>query len=253
LASGERRAARHGVPRADAGPAPRGAHRAACGPAEAVQPPGATVSASRRGAGPESAANDLARARAAGVPAGAPHRGRACVQRAHRDASLPGLLAAGGRAPEVPGVRRREAGGVLRVELGTAAPGSARPVHRLVHGGAPAERAVRGLQHTVSDPAVGRGAAPRVAPSGADGADALGGMAARLWAPCVLRGDLRGAGALPGHVLSSRELDPAGAHDGPRQGRSDTSGKPLAQGRAGLSAHAGLSEASISSDLGGGP
>ena len=98
------------------------------------------------------------------------------------------LVWAPGAAARVPGV-----------EFSAAAPGQPRPLHRLERGGAPAQHPLHGLQHALSDPAVGRGAAPGLAHSGAHGAAAVAGLGTDLrssdllcWKPSWIRSGFAG-------------------------------------------------------------
>ena len=97
------------------------------------------------------------------------------------------------------------------VELGAAPPGQPRPVHRLERAGAAGQHRTAGLQHALPDPAVGDGAASGLAHPGAHGAQAVSGLAARVRAPDLLRGDLHRSAALSRHLLPGGELDGAGA------------------------------------------
>jgi Domain of unknown function (DUF4338) len=73
-----------------------------------------------------------------------------------------------------------------------------------------------GLQHTVSDSALGCGAVSGIAPSGPHGKAGAAGLAAALRTSYLLAGDIRGPGSFPRHLLSRGELDCAGAYDRPR-------------------------------------
>src|SRR5260370_3323330 len=186
------------------------------------------------GHAPECAGRDGDSTRAA-------HPRRAAVQRPDGGASLSGLRAAGGRAPEVSGVGpgcrgpsgRGPAGGSSGLVVVSPPSGGTRPLHRLEPASAKAEPASDCLQHAVSDPAVGESAASGVAHFGAHGGAHLSGLASPVRASDLSAGDLRGSGAIPGNLLSGSELESAAGDDGPWQSRSHPPAEPFYQAGAG--------------------
>src|SRR6202789_4107502 len=127
------------------------------------------------------------------------------------------------------------------MEFGAAASGEQGSLHRLGHRGAAAQHPLPGLQHALSNSAVGLGSAPGFAHSGPYGPSDIGGLGAHLRASDLLSGNLHRPGAISRDLLSGGELDGAGENHGPRQGRSDASGEPVDQRSARPSSHAAVS------------
>src|SRR5215469_1729938 len=155
MEAGQRSSARHGVPRPAVDAAPGRPDRVTPRSLYAPQPAGAAP-ATRPGID-----RYLASGRAVepvstpGVSAGAAQRGRAPLQQSHRRTSLPGLRAAGGRTPEVPGVGAGASGRVSGVEFGASPPGQPRSLYRLECGSSTSQYSLPGLQHAFSDSALG--------------------------------------------------------------------------------------------------
>ena len=101
-----------------------------------------------------------------------------------------------------------------------ASPESARPLPRMERRSAPAQRALAGLQHAVSDSAVGSCGTSGFAPSGAHGQACSARLATDLRASYLLVGDVRRYLAFSRHVLSRGQLA-SDRHDaGPRASRA---------------------------------
>ena len=154
MEAGQRRVARHGLPRIAADASPCGRDRVAAG--ERVRS-GHRRTARQR---PEPLIDNApvrghwrASLRWSFYKCGA--RGRAVVQQPDGAVSLSGLRATDRRAPEVSGESQAEADRVPGLAKSRRASGEARPVPRLERRSARAQRALAGLQHALSDSAVG--------------------------------------------------------------------------------------------------
>src|SRR5208337_4814047 len=136
MEAGQRRTARHGVPRPVAHAAPGGRDHAAASSSDLVESAGPT-SATRTDADRYDADPRVAPSAATHRDsAGAAHARGSAVQQPHRTAPLPGLRAAGGRAPQVCGLGARASACVPGVEFGAATLGQPRPLPGLERGGA---------------------------------------------------------------------------------------------------------------------
>src|SRR5216684_236163 len=111
----------------------------------------------------------------------------------------------------------------------TAAPESARPLHRMERGSTPAQRALAGLQHALSDSAVGSGGTLGFAPSGTHGKACSTRLATDLRTSYLLVGNLCGHRAFSRDVLSRSQLEGDRHDGGPRTSRphvgTDTASK----------------------------
>src|SRR5208283_333927 len=105
----------------------------------------------------------------------------------------------------------------------------------------PSQPAFLGLQHALSDSAVGGGTALGFAPSRSHGEAVVGGLGTPLSTPHLFSGNLRGPGAVPRHLLPRCQLDSLRTDDGAGQRRSDESSQPLDQTGAGISVNSALS------------
>ena len=159
--------------------------------------------------------------------------------------SLPRLHPPSGRAPEIPGVRPGPTHCVFRLELGTAPPGAAGPVHRLVGAGTASKHSFYCLQLTVSRFALARGTALGLASVRAHGPATEPRLGRSLRASRVLPGELCGPGAFSGYLLPGGQLAVSGADHGTWQGRPHEKAEPLAQGRFRLSAHEAFSPSTV--------
>src|ERR1035438_2824332 len=88
--------------------------------------------------------------------------------------------------------------------------------HRLERRSAQTQSASAGVQHTILDFALGRGATPGLAHSGPHGENRAARLATAVCAPAVLAGDVHRSGALPGHLLSRGQLAEPRKHHGAR-------------------------------------
>src|SRR5258708_35123748 len=116
----------------------------------------------------------------------------------------------------------------------TAASEAAGSLHWLEQRGARAQRALAGVQHALSDSAVGAGGSSGFAPSGTHGEACSARLATALRASYLLVGNLRGHLAFSRDVLSSGQL--AGdRHDcGPWASRTDHRADTARETDAGL-------------------
>src|SRR5208283_1499239 len=105
----------------------------------------------------------------------------------------------------------------------------------------PSQPAFLGLQHALSDSAVGGGTALGFAPSRSHGEAVVGGLGMPLPTPHLFSGNLRGPGAVPRHLLPRCQLDSLRTNDGAGQRRSDQSPESFAQASAGIPANSALS------------
>src|ERR1700733_4901172 len=99
-------------------------------------------------------------------------------------------------------------------------PKGVRPIPRLEGRSARAQGALAGLQHTLSDSAVGSRRAPGLAPSGPHGEADSARLAAALRASDLLVGNLRGHLALSRDLLSRGQLAGDRHDGGPRASRT---------------------------------
>ena len=162
-----------------------------------------------------------------GDPTCAAHRRSVAVQQPDGAPPLPGLRAAGRRASQISFVGPGAADCLSGLEFGAAAPGQPRPLHRLECGSPAAQHPLSGLQQSLPDSALGGGAALGLAHSQPHRPAAVAGLGARLWAPDLFSGDLRGSGTVSRDLLPGGELGAAGAHHGTRQGRPDAPAEPV--------------------------
>src|SRR5258708_5947513 len=137
----------------------------------------------------------------------------------HEAASLPELQTDGWSTTALPNLERKLAVGRTGFWSSGLADGVARPVDRLVAQPAGTTAGVDCQQQPL--PALALGAIP---PSGfmgfgASGSSTAPGLAASLRVPARLDRELRGRGALWGHLLSSRQLALPGPDHGPKQTR----------------------------------
>src|SRR5271165_1128156 len=120
--------------------------------------------------------------------------------------------------PQVCGLVAGAADRLSGVEFSATSLGQPRPLHRLEWGSAAAQPSLPGLQHPLSDSALGRGRAPGFAPSQPHGATGVGRLGTPLPTPHLVSGNLRGSHALSRDLLPRGQLDWVGADDRPGQG-----------------------------------
>jgi len=105
--------------------------------------------------------------------------------------------------------------------------GSRDRYNRMECGSAAPEHPLHCIQYAFSDPALGDGSSSGLASARAHGPSAIAGLGARLRAPHLFSGDLRGPGTVSGNLLPRSQLGAAGAHDRARQRRPHQSSEPL--------------------------
>src|SRR6266478_142467 len=221
MEAGQRGLTRYGVPRIAADASPGGRDRVACGEARGAQSHRGTRPARSRAGRGTCVTRIARRSSAAGVCASTAHAASRAVPQPARTASLFRLRAAGGRASEVSGESQRAGDCVSGVVERTTALEAARPLPRLEQGSARAQRAPAGVQHALSDSALGTGAALGLAHSGTHGEDHLRRLASALRASDLLVGDVRRYLAVRGHMLSRRQLAIDRHDSGTRPSRAD--------------------------------
>src|SRR5664279_6400724 len=136
---------------------------------------------------------------AVGDSASPPHAGGSPLWPIAPNLSLSGVSSASRGACQISGLWPGPADCLSGVVVGAAAPGSARPVHRLVCAAAPSPYPSSGLQHALFNPALGAGSAPGQPFVGPGGASDLGRLAAALPTSDLLVGDFHRADPLSRH------------------------------------------------------
>ena len=145
-------------------------------------------------------------------------RGRAAaLGRADGGAPLPGVQAVRGARPAPRRGVAGALGGAGRLAVGGVQVRAAGPLAGLAPVGAVPAPAPGGEQHAVPGAAGGvGGAGPGVAGAVAQPAAAFRGLGGGARPSAGARGDVRGSGAVPGHVLRGVELDAGGPDEGLR-------------------------------------
>ena len=87
------------------------------------------------------------------------------------------------------------------VEFGPAPPGQPGSIYRMERGSTAAQHSLYCLQYAFSDLAMGDSSSSGLASARAHGPSAIAGLGARLRAPHLFPGDLRGPGTVSGNLL----------------------------------------------------
>src|ERR1022692_1953356 len=149
---------------------------------------------------------------AVGDSASPPHAGGSPLWPVAPNLSLSGVSSASREACQISGLWPGPADCLSGVVVGAAAPGSARPFHRLVCAAAPSPYPSSGLQHAIFDFA--RGASSTLGQSfvGSSGAPNLVRLAAALPASYLFAGNFHRAGPLSRHLLSRKRAGSLSRH-----------------------------------------
>ena len=164
------RRARHGLPRSFIDAASGGRDRVAAGALHSAEPTGETPAAGGHADGQDVDPGAIESAPADRVPAGTAHGRRSALNSLLEQHHYLGYQQPVGEHVNVSGLGG--AGPPHRMsgmEFGAASPEQPRSVYRLERGSAAAEHPLSGLQHPLSDSALGRSTALGLAPSGAHG------------------------------------------------------------------------------------
>src|SRR5579871_6519834 len=102
-----------------------------------------------------------------------------------------------------------------------------RPLHRMERRSEAPQHPLPRLQHALSDSAVGARRAPSIPYSWPHGGADLRGLAADVWAPDLLPGDLCGSGTIPRDLLPGGQLGVARYDDRTRQTIQQLRAEPI--------------------------